>query len=101
MGRLDGNKNYSLVIKSVGVLNRQNIYCGLLIIGQGEEKAKLLQLAEKENIEDRVFFLGYKKNPFPYLTKAKILCLSSFAEGFPTVVCEAMLLVMMKNCTGS
>lgn len=92
MGRLDENKNFSLVIKSVAILKKQNISCGLIIIGDGKENTKLRVLSKKEGVDDKVFFLGYKQNPLPYLREAKILCVSSLSEGFPTVVTEAMAL---------
>ncbi|UTC68199.1 MULTISPECIES: glycosyltransferase [unclassified Treponema] len=92
IGRLDKNKNVSLVIQSLSKLNRVGIQCGLLVIGIGEEEVNLKAEAEKLEIYDKVFFLGYQQNPMPYLKQSKILCMSSFAEGFPTVVCEAMAL---------
>ena len=92
IGRLDENKNFSLVIKSLAILNKRSIKCGLLIVGDGDEKIKLERLAEREGIKDKVLFLGYQQNPMPYLAQSKILCISSLAEGFPTVAVEAMTL---------
>lgn len=92
IGRLDENKNFSLVIKSIAILNKRGVRCGLLILGDGEERIRLELLAEKEGIKDKVLFLGYQQNPMPYLARALILCISSLAEGFPTVAVEAMTL---------
>lgn len=36
--------------------------------------------------------LGYINNPYPYLKKADLFCLTSEAEGFPTVIVESMIL---------
>lgn len=92
IGRLDKNKNFSLVIKAVALLNKRTVPCGVLLIGDGQQKAALKSLVQNEGLADKVFFLGYQKNPLPYLKQAKILCAASFAEGFPTVVVEAMTL---------
>lgn len=92
IGRLDENKNFSLVIKSASILNKAGVPCGLLIAGDGKEKVKLKKLAEEEGIKNKVFFLGYLQNPLPYLAEAKLLCISSLSEGFPTVAVEAMVL---------
>ena len=92
IGRLEARKNFSLVIKAIAKLRDEHICCGLLIIGDGEEKDSLMHLASELHIMDSVFFLGYKQNPMPYINCAQLLCVSSLAEGFPTVVLEAMVL---------
>ena len=92
LGRLDKNKNFSLVIQAVAKLRTENIRFNLLVIGDGEERENLMRLVSELHITNEVSFLGYKQNPLPYIQRADILCLSSFAEGFPTVVLEAMAL---------
>ncbi|UTY28317.1 glycosyltransferase [Treponema putidum] len=91
-GRLDKNKNFSLVIKVVAKLKVENIRCNLFLIGVGDEKDSLMQLANELNITESVFFLGYKQNPLPYFKQADILCVSSLLEGWGMTVCEAMAL---------
>ena len=91
-GRLDKNKNFSLLVKTVAKLKRENIECVLFIIGEGPERESLVRLAAESDITDSVFFLGYKQNPLPYIGRAQLLCVSSLAEGFPTVVLESMAL---------
>lgn len=91
-GRLDKNKNFSLVVKAVAKLKTENIQCVLFIIGEGSERESLIRLAAESGITDSVFFLGYKQNPLPYISLAQLLCVSSLAEGFPTVVLESMAL---------
>jgi glycosyltransferase involved in cell wall biosynthesis len=44
------------------------------------------------DLDENVYFAGMQRNPYPYMAMAKILCLSSFSEGFPLVVAEAMAL---------
>ncbi|MGI5084554.1 glycosyltransferase [Treponema putidum] len=92
VGRLDQNKNFSLIIRAVFELKSCGIKCNLLLIGIGEQMKELQLLSELLDVKDSVFFLGYKQNPMPYINHADILCLSSLSEGFPTVVCEAMAL---------
>lgn len=91
-GRLDKNKNFSLLVKTVAKLKTENLKCALFIIGDGEEREPLVRLAAESDITDSVFFLGYKQNPLPYIGRAQLLCVSSLAEGFPTVVLESMAL---------
>lgn len=97
IGSLDKNKNFSLIIRTLYELKACGIQCNLLILGAGnsilgDEKKSLQPLSKQLKVEESVYFLGYKQNPMPYIKHADILCLSSFSEGFPTVVCEAMAL---------
>lgn len=92
IGRLDKNKNISLVIHSLAKLNRMGIPCGLLVVGMGEEERNLKEEAKTLNISDNIFFLGYQQNPISYLNKAIVLCVASFSEGWGLTVCEAMAL---------
>lgn len=36
--------------------------------------------------------MGLSKNPYPYLKAADLFVLTSDTEGFPTVICEALVL---------
>ena len=92
VGRLEKRKNFSLVIQAAAKLQKENVCCHVLIIGDGEERGDLIHLVNELRMTEVVSFLGYKQNPLPYIQRADILCLSSFAEGFPTVVLESMAL---------
>lgn len=76
----------------------------LVFIGDGsDEILNFLKRQVKDlNLEDKVFFLGRKSNPYKYLSKAKILALSSLYEGTPNVIAEAIALgipIISSNCT--
>ena len=43
-----------------------------------------------QDSEATVFFLGYQKNPYPYMSRSSLLALPSFNEGMPNTVVEAM-----------
>lgn len=88
-GRLNVVKNYPRLIKAFSLLNNVNKY-QLLLIGQGEEETRLLKLIEKYNLQNNVHLLGYKENPFKYLARSSIYVLSSYNEGFPNSLVEAM-----------
>jgi glycosyltransferase involved in cell wall biosynthesis len=64
----------------------------LLLLGQGELEDEIRQLSEELNIKHKVHFLGFKKNPYPYMKHAKALILSSRFEGFVRVIPEALAL---------
>ncbi len=92
IGRLDKNKNFALVLEAAAILKNKGIKTQLLLIGEGNEKENLKAKVKDLSIKENVIFLGYQQNPLPFLRFAKVLCISSFEEGFPTVVTEALSL---------
>ena len=64
----------------------------MAIIGDGPERKMVEQLVTNLHLQDRVDFIGQVKNPAPYMARAKCLISSSFAEGTPMCIAEALLL---------
>lgn len=62
------------------------------LIGSGELEGELRELTKLSGVEDMVEFLGFQRNPFPYVKAADILLSTSGYEGFSLVICEAMAL---------
>lgn len=92
IGRLDSNKNFELLLEVQKRLSDENLGTHLVVVGTGVQENLLKRKAISLGVQNSVFFLGFKENPYPYLKRSKLLCLSSFSEGFPTVICEAMTL---------
>ena len=92
IGRLDRNKNFSLALEAVKILKARDILCNLIVLGFETDDLDLHELSHSLDIEERVFFLGYQQNPLPFLAHSKLLLITSFCEGFPTVAIEAMSL---------
>ena len=86
VGRLAPQKGFDLIINTMLLLDK-NIK--LYIIGNGKEKENLVNLIKKLNLEDHVFLLGKKSNPYIYMKNADLFILSSRYEGFPNVLLEA------------
>ncbi len=57
------------------------------IVGDGSQKAELIAIAKTKNLAN-IHFHGFQDSK-PYLTKAKILCMTSSFEGFSMVLLEA------------
>jgi glycosyltransferase involved in cell wall biosynthesis len=75
----------------------------LIILGDGFLKEKLEHLSNDLKLNDKVQFLGYVNNPFPYIIVSDALILSSRFEGFPNVLLEANALgipVFSNFCLG-
>jgi len=90
VGRLIREKGQEYLIRAFGRAAKQIPDIKLLILGQGELEKDLKSLVKKLNLENDVFFLGWQKNPFKFLNKAKLFVLSSLTEGFPNALIEAM-----------
>ncbi len=104
VGRLDKQKEHEgLLIVFKKVVSEHD--CSLLLVGDGQEKDKLLRLCrETLNLRAQevttnseidpsaqVYFLGYISNPYRYIKKSKLFLLSSSWEGFPNSLIEAMI----------
>ncbi len=62
----------------------------LVVLGEGELRDELLELAERLGIRERVDLPGYAANPYPSFASADVVVLSSRFEGLPTVLIEAL-----------
>ncbi|MDD5120695.1 MAG: glycosyltransferase [Candidatus Omnitrophica bacterium] len=89
MGRLSEQKNQTVLLKVFSEIHKERD-CRLLIIGEGVLKDKLIKLSQQLDIGQDVSFLGYQNNPFAYVARSTVFCLSSSFEGFPNALVEAM-----------
>ena len=64
----------------------------LYLLGKGELETEIHQLVQELGLKNKVHFLGFNKNPYPYIKNAQALILSSRYEGFVRVVSEAIAL---------
>ncbi len=89
VGRLTKQKNFSFLIKAFS--NFREIYpdINLFIIGEGEERRRLMNLIVEFNLEKRVFLIGFKNNVYDYMQNAKCLILCSLYENPGHVLIEA------------
>lgn len=91
MGREDDVKGFWHLLKSFSLVQKKVPDAKLMIIGDGEFE-EYRTLAKELGVGDEVYFTGMKKNPFPYLHAAKVYVLTSYHEGFPNALVEAMAL---------
>lgn len=88
-GRLTFQKNFELLIKSFSLV-RKSLKCKLVILGQGELYRNLQELCVRLDVKEDVIFTGYVKNPYAFMARSKVFCLSSVYETLPTVLIEAL-----------
>jgi glycosyltransferase involved in cell wall biosynthesis len=90
IGRLSEEKNVTGIIEAFKRISDNNTM-KLVIIGEGYLKIKIVRIIKSLGLNDKVVLLGYQKNPYKYLAKAKALVLFSRFEGMPNVVLESMI----------
>jgi len=83
-------KDFPTLFKALKEVNKK-INCQLVILGEGIGREKIIKLAEKIGVLNEITLLGFKKNPIAYLQKADVFVLSTFFEGCPIVLVEAMI----------
>ncbi|MCW8278249.1 glycosyltransferase [Pseudomonas sp. PCH199] len=93
VGRLVEPKGFHLLIDAYAMaLTRSEQLPYLVIAGDGPQREALIAQAQRLGISNRVHFTGYLLNPYPLIRQARLLILSSFHEGLPTVLIEALAL---------
>lgn len=102
-GRFDGQniKQFDelIVAYSKSILPQRGI--SLLLLGDGERKEEVMEIAMQNKVAEKVRFLGFIANPYPYFKKAKFLVMCSKYEGFPMTLIEALacdIPVVSFNC---
>ncbi|MCX4338418.1 MAG: glycosyltransferase [Lachnospiraceae bacterium] len=98
MGREDIVKGYWHLLKIFSLVHKTLPDTKLLLIGKGEFTA-YRKLAADLGIADVVCFAGLQKNPYPYLKKGTLYLLTSYWEGFPNALVEAMALGLVAVAT--
>lgn len=88
--RLDPPKDIITLLKAFEFVQRK-IKSYLFIIGDGSERKKIESFINKKKyLKNKVFILGKKSNPYPYIKFADVFVLSSLSEGTPLSLLEAI-----------
>lgn len=66
-------------------------YYKLVIIGDGELKEELYQLAKDNNVFDDIEWLGMRSNPYADIRASELFVLPSLYEGYPTITVESLI----------
>jgi glycosyltransferase involved in cell wall biosynthesis len=89
-GRLAPWKGFSDLIYAMKELNKTT-EARLTILGGGPLNKELELLIKELNLENIVKLTGYVDNTLKYFKRANVFVLSSYVEGLPNVLVEAMM----------
>jgi len=92
VGRLDHVKGVPVLIEAFAILTERFQDLHLNIVGDGPSRIELETLVKQKELNRYVTFHGYKsqKELYTYYSESDMLVLTSFAEGIPLVLMEAM-----------
>ena len=89
IGRWSRIKRLDDLIRAFSMLENKNTE--LIFLGNGTEANRLEEMASEFGLEPRIHFLGYRDNPYQYLSRADIFVLASEVEGLPNILIESMI----------
>ena len=88
IGRLAPEKSLATLICALSRIDRSDIH--VVLVGTGDQRALLENLAVRLGIDHRVHFLGYRSNVYEVLKQIDVYVQASLYEGMPNAVMEAM-----------
>lgn len=89
-GRLVPQKGFIELIEIFADIANNYPDWDLRIIGEGPYRQRIENKIEELKLKNRVFLEGYMTEPHSLLLKGEIFTLTSYYEGFPNVLAEAM-----------
>ncbi|AIM61441.1 hypothetical protein IX49_13260 [Cellulophaga lytica] len=104
LGRLCLQKSPWHLINAFYLLQKEKPNTNLVFIGDGDTTIKeyLIEKINELGLNNKVYFLGRKSNPYKYIAAAKALVLTSHYEGTPNVIVESIALntpIVSSLCT--
>jgi glycosyltransferase involved in cell wall biosynthesis len=92
VGRLSEEKAFDILIRAVAGMHAAGRDAGLVIIGEGDQEPRLRALVAELGAAERIQLLGYRPDVRGLYQAMDAFALSSYREGLPNVLLEAMAL---------
>jgi glycosyltransferase involved in cell wall biosynthesis len=90
VAHLADNKGHQCLIQATKILKQQSPKIKTIIVGEGPLSMELNRQAKELDVEDIVFFLGFRKDIPKILTSLDLFVLSSYLEGMGSSILDAM-----------
>lgn len=90
VGRLEKQKNYKLLIRAFAEAKAVIGNLRLVLVGDGSQRHELIELAKSLEVEKSVTVTGWIPDPERFLDIMDVFVLSSWYEGFPFALVEAL-----------
>ena len=102
-GRLEHQKGFDRLLRAAWSLQVEGFQFQVWLLGEGRLRDSLQRDCAALDLIERVSFLGFQKNPYPYIKQADAFVSSSYVEGLSMVIGEALILrtpVIATRCSG-
>lgn len=90
VAELNKNKNQGLLLKAIARIGEDIPNIRLLLVGEGRLMEYYKTMAKELKVQDKVDFLGFRKDIAEIIKISDVAVASSFREGLPINVVEAM-----------
>lgn len=91
VGKIEPVKGFDRLARIHKRLLDNGIKNKVYILGDGSQKNELSTYLKQNQLENSFVFLGYKTNPYRYVSKCDLFVCSSISEGFSTAATEALI----------
>ena len=91
IAELHKNKGLKYLLEALSKIEKD---ISLFIFGEGDERNKLEEMINRQNLQTKVFLLGFKEDAIKHLKAFDLFVLPSVKEGLPYVLLEAGLAEM-------
>jgi len=88
-GRLHPQKDFPTLLQAMKLLG-SDPKIRLVILGEGQERTALEGLIRQLGLKERARLVGFRTNPYAYMSRASAFVLSSAWEGLSNVLIEAL-----------
>lgn len=92
IGRLNNQKGFDIAIDAAKELADKGYNFKWMIIGDGSLENELKKQIQANNLQSKVFLLGAKENPYPYIKNCDVFVQTSRFEGKSIALDEAKIL---------
>lgn len=90
LGRLSEEKGFDILINNFKEFNKQNKEWTLDIYGEGPKRKQLEEQVKNLNLGDYIRIMHRTNDVKEKYKEASVYCMSSYSEGLPMVILEAM-----------
>ena len=109
-------KNHELLIEVYSQVIESQADLKLVLLGDGEKKCHIKNICTEKGIvindlivddfnsDAQVYFLGFQTTPYPFVQHSQLFILTSYWEGLPIAVLEAMCLgktLVLTDCSSA
>lgn len=104
VGKITGTKGYDRLARVHKRLLEEGLNHHIYILGIGEDEDKINKYLEENNLQDTYTLVGFRDNPYKYVSKCDLFVCSSLREGFSTAVTESLVVgtpVVSTLCSGA